>query len=100
MDDLEYDFTTNTNDTDKETGDTTDKAMAKRKHNTYLFNTFVFLQVFNEINCRKVGAQDYNVFEKWYHNYYFLFVVIGTCVAQYIFCDWFSGIMKTVELTK
>ena len=27
----------------------------KGTHFTILFNTFIFMQIFNEINCRKVG---------------------------------------------
>ena len=37
-------------------------SQAKRLHLTYIFNTFVFLQIFNEINCRKVGRKDFSVF--------------------------------------
>jgi Ca2+ transporting ATPase len=31
-------------------------------HYTLLFNTFMWMHIFNEINCRKVGATEYNVF--------------------------------------
>jgi len=34
----------------------------KCRHFTMIFNTFVFMQVFNEINSRKLAAYDYNVF--------------------------------------
>ena len=50
----------------------------KLKHFTYIFNVFVFLQIFNEINCRKIGIQDFNVFDKFFHNFYFLAITIGT----------------------
>ncbi len=31
-------------------------------HYTILFNTFVFMQIFNEFNCRVVGPKQFNVF--------------------------------------
>jgi hypothetical protein len=37
--------------------------------------------LFNEINCRKVAAKDFNVFERFFHNPHFLAVVIGTFAA-------------------
>jgi len=37
-------------------------SQAKCKHLTYLFNIFVFLQLFNMINCRKIGRRDFNFF--------------------------------------
>jgi Ca2+ transporting ATPase len=55
-----------------------EQSAAKRMHFTYIFNTFVFLQLFNEINCRKVGRRDFNVMEKFLHNYYFIGVLAGT----------------------
>lgn len=53
--------------------------IAKRKHFTYIYNTFAFLQLFNMINCRKIGRRDFNVFENFFHNHYFtvLFIFIG-----------------------
>lgn len=29
---------------------------------TNIFHMFIFLQLFNQINCRKIGAKDFNVF--------------------------------------
>src|SRR5205085_6758752 len=31
-------------------------------HYTFLFNTFIFMTLFNEVNCRKVGSRQFNVF--------------------------------------
>jgi Ca2+-transporting ATPase len=75
-------------------------AQAKRKHFTYIFNTFIFLQLFNEINCRKVGRKDFNVFERFLHNNYFLLVLFGTFAAQIMMCKWFPGITGTEQMTK
>lgn len=50
----------------------------KEKSLTMIFNVFVFLQLFNQINCRKVGARDFNVFEDFTHNIYFLLILFVT----------------------
>jgi len=68
---LEYEFT----DSPK---DSSPAGKAKLKHMTYIFNTFVFLQLTNEVNCRKIGRRDFNVLESIFGNYYFLAVVLGT----------------------
>lgn len=47
-----------------------------------IYNTFMFLQIFNLINCRKVGSKDFNVFEDFFHNFYFLLVFFGTFIFQ------------------
>ena len=57
-------------------------ATQKTEHYTLIFNTFVFMQVFNEINSRKLGAKEYNVFEGFLNNPMFLAIVIGTGVVQ------------------
>lgn len=72
----------------------------KLLHYTYIFNTFVFLQIFNQINCRKIGRRDFNVFEKFFHNYYFLAVLFGTAIIQVLMIQWFHDISRTVALTK
>jgi magnesium-transporting ATPase (P-type) len=56
----------------------------KRKHFTYIYNTFVFLQLFNMINCRKIGKKDFNVFEEFFHNMYFLVLFVFIAVVQYL----------------
>jgi len=68
---LKYEFTDSPKD-DHDAGE------AKLKHMTYIFNIFVFLQLTNEVNCRKIGRRDFNVLESIFGNYYFLGVVLGT----------------------
>lgn len=48
-------------------------AQMKLKLFTYILCTFVFMQVFNYINCRKIGAAEINVFERMFTkiNWYF-----------------------------
>ena len=50
-------------------------------HITIMFNTFVFMQLFNEINSRKVHGQR-NVFSGIFDNYIFVGIWLGTCVVQ------------------
>jgi magnesium-transporting ATPase (P-type) len=71
---------------------------SKRRHLTYIFNTFVFLQLFNFINCRKVGPRDFNVFEAPLHNAWFLVVFAGTAAAQVLMCECFPALTATVSL--
>lgn len=58
------------------------ESLDKRRLFSYIFNTFVFLQLTNEINCRKVGPSEFNVFEAPFHNFYFLVVWGGTIATQ------------------
>lgn len=54
----------------------------KKRHLTYVFNCFVFLQIFNQINCRKVGGNEINVFDNFFKNKYFLLVIISEVAIQ------------------
>ena len=44
---------------------------------TMLFNTFILMHLFNEINCRKIGATEFNMFHNILANWYFIAVVGG-----------------------
>jgi hypothetical protein len=56
------------------------KGNFKKSSVTSIYNTFIFLQIFNFINCRKVGSKDFNVFENFFHNVYFILVFFGAFV--------------------
>lgn len=75
-------------------------SQAKAKHFTYIFNIFVFLQLFNMINCRKIGKRDFNVFESFFHNWYFiiLFCLIGG--VQFVGTQYFSFIFRTIPMNR
>jgi Ca2+ transporting ATPase len=45
---------------------------------TMVFHTFVFMQVFNEINSRKIKANEFNVFSNFFNNYLFIVIEIVT----------------------
>ncbi|KAM5287779.1 plasma membrane calcium-transporting ATPase 1 isoform 14-T14 [Ctenodactylus gundi] len=53
------------------------------EHYTIVFNTFVLMQLFNEINARKIHGER-NVFEGIFNNAIFCTIVLGTFVIQLI----------------
>uniref|UniRef100_A0AAQ5ZTX4 Calcium-transporting ATPase n=1 Tax=Amphiprion ocellaris TaxID=80972 RepID=A0AAQ5ZTX4_AMPOC len=53
------------------------------EHYTIVFNVFVMMQLFNEINARKIHGER-NVFEGIYRNPIFCSVVLGTFILQLI----------------
>lgn len=65
---------------------------------TMVFNIFVFLQVFNEINCRRIDSS-LNVFKDMFDNWIFITIQVIVIVGQYMIVT-FGGIaFKTVPLT-
>ncbi|KAI9319013.1 PMCA-type calcium-translocating P-type ATPase [Dichotomocladium elegans] len=65
---------------------------------TMVFNTFVFLQVFNEINCRRVDAT-VNIFAHITKDWLFLAIQLGVIVGQFLIVT-FGGIaFSTTPLT-
>jgi magnesium-transporting ATPase (P-type) len=79
-------------------GELTFGAEQKKLHLTLIFNVFVFLQFFNEINCRVVGARDFNVFSYIFQDYMFLCVMMIVLVIQWSACNWLSFLFDTVVL--
>ena len=51
------------------------------EHYTVIFNTFVLMQLFNEINARKIHGER-NVFDGIFANPIFCSIVMGTFVVQ------------------
>uniref|UniRef100_A0A8C5LS51 Calcium-transporting ATPase n=1 Tax=Leptobrachium leishanense TaxID=445787 RepID=A0A8C5LS51_9ANUR len=62
---------------------------APSEHYTIVFNTFVMMQLFNEINARKIHGER-NVFDNIFRNPIFCAVVLGTFGAQIIIVE-FGG---------
>lgn len=60
-----------------------DCSLNKLKHMTYIFNAFIFLQLFNQINCRKIGEGSTNVFDSITGNKYFIAVILGEFFIQW-----------------
>ncbi|XP_068454588.1 plasma membrane calcium-transporting ATPase 3b isoform X1 [Clinocottus analis] len=57
------------------------------EHYTIIFNTFVLMQLFNEINARKIHGER-NVFDGIFANPIFCSIVVGTFVVQIIIVQW------------
>ena len=47
----------------------------KLEHYTMIFHTFVLMNLFNQLNSRKLGWRDFNIFERFFNNFKFLLVV-------------------------
>jgi len=78
-----------------ENGVATDKAKAY----TMMFNTFVWMHIFNEFNCRKVGATQFNVMKGLLTNWMFLVVMAVIIALQIFFVEYGGEAMQTTPLT-
>ncbi|XP_031125865.1 calcium-transporting ATPase 4, plasma membrane-type-like [Ipomoea triloba] len=65
--------------------------------NTFIFNTFVFCQLFNEVNSRDI--EKLNVFRGLFGSWIFLGVVICTTVFQAIIVEFLGTFATTVPLS-
>jgi len=54
-----------------------------RRLATLVFNVFVFMQLFNEVNCRRLGRK-FNIFKGILTNWIFLVIWLGTVGAQFL----------------
>ncbi|XP_066477494.1 plasma membrane calcium-transporting ATPase 1-like [Tiliqua scincoides] len=66
---------------DIENGRTAPMQSPPTQHYTIVFNTFVMMQIFNEINARKIHGER-NVFEGIFTNTIFCCVTLGTLIVQ------------------
>jgi len=66
--------------------------------NTLLFNAFVFCQVFNEINSRKVN-REHNVFGGLHTNWIFIAVLVFTVAVQILLVQFGGKVFKTEPLS-
>ncbi|CAH1266562.1 ATP2B2 [Branchiostoma lanceolatum] len=71
---------------------------APSQHFTIVFNTFVMMQIFNEINARKIHNQR-NVFSGLFTNPIFCSIVVGTLIAQVFIVEFGSVAFSTTHLT-
>lgn len=67
-------------------------------HLTYVFQIFVFMQVFNQINARKLKEAEYNVFAGIFANWLFLAVTFVTFGVQMAMVEVGGRITKTYPL--
>lgn len=69
------------------------------EHYTIIFNVFVMMQLFNEINARKIHGER-NVFEGIYRNPIFCSVVLGTFAIQVIGFKslWYKNAIRSLSV--
>eukprot|EP01080_Neovahlkampfia_damariscottae_P005843 gene5843-9666_t len=58
---------------------------AEQVNNSLIFNTFVWCQIFNEFNCRKVHKADLNIFKNLHKSFLFMFVIVVSIIVQTLF---------------
>jgi len=81
--------------------DRSDINIKPSKQYTVLFNSFVFLQIFNEINARRLdsGFASWNAFQMFFTNWVFLAVLGATTVLQVIFVEAGGNAIFVVRLS-
>ncbi|KAJ3669222.1 hypothetical protein LUZ60_011172 [Juncus effusus] len=70
---------------------------AEKTLNTLVFNSFVFCQVFNEINSREM--EKINVFKGMFGNWIFIGIVSGTVIFQAIIVEFVGTFANTTPLS-
>ncbi|XP_023275741.1 plasma membrane calcium-transporting ATPase 1-like [Seriola lalandi dorsalis] len=68
------------------------------EHYTIVFNTFVLMQIFNELNARKIHGER-NVFAGMFKNPIFCSIVLGTLIIQFIIVQFGGKPFSCVSLT-
>jgi len=68
------------------------------QHYTIIFNTFVLMQLFNEINSRKIHGER-NVFAGIFRNLIFCAVVLGTFISQILIVEFGGKPFSCTKLT-
>ncbi|XP_022604741.1 plasma membrane calcium-transporting ATPase 1 isoform X2 [Seriola dumerili] len=68
------------------------------EHYTIVFNTFVMMQLFNEINARKIHGER-NVFDGIFNNLIFCSIVFGTFIIQIVIVQFGGKPFSCVALT-
>jgi len=69
-----------------------------QEHTTLIFNTFVWLQIFNIHNARKCNGE-WNIFENFFKNWVFLFIFVLCMVMQLVLLQYIPDFVSTVPLT-
>ncbi|CAO3686790.1 unnamed protein product [Umbelopsis ramanniana] len=64
---------------------------------TVVFNTFVFCQIFNEINCRRIDNR-LNIFTGLHKNFFFIAIFLICVVGQVIIVQWGGQAFQTTPL--
>lgn len=79
--------------------DTNSPNLSKLTHYTMIFHSFVLMQIFNEINSRKLGERDFNVLSGFFNNGLFIFIVLITIAIQVAIVEYGGASLRTVPLS-
>ncbi|KAG0068976.1 hypothetical protein BGZ92_004787, partial [Podila epicladia] len=71
------------------------KGFKRQELNSMVFNTFVFLQIFNEVNCRRLDSH-LNIFSGIHRNTYFMVIFVIMVLFQAIIIQ-FGGVALGTE---
>ena len=66
---------------------------------TMVFETFIFLQLFNEFNCRCIQPKKYNMFDNLLGSWLFLAIVVGTALLTLFFVEYMNQAFRVTSLT-
>ncbi|KAF9194664.1 hypothetical protein BGZ51_008595 [Haplosporangium sp. Z 767] len=69
----------------------------RQELSTMVFNTFVFLQIFNEVNCRRLDNR-LNIFSGILQNRYFMVIFVIMVVFQILIVEFGGAAFKTERL--
>lgn len=81
---------------DIQPGHIVEKARKNSVHYTIIFNCFVWMQLFNEINSRNLNGE-FNVFKGLFKNWLFVGILLSTSVLQVIMVEFGGRAMHVVD---
>ena len=64
--------------------DSLDEKDYTKSLNTMVFHTFVLMQIFNEISCRRIKSNEFLIIDKFFNNWKFILILVGTIIVQVI----------------
>merc|ERR1712054_298459 len=70
----------------------------KMLHYTLIFQVFVFMQIFNLINSRKIELGEINVFKNFFNNKWFIIIFCLTIIIQCCLVELGGTAVKTYAL--
>jgi magnesium-transporting ATPase (P-type) len=78
--------------------DVTTESQNKTLHYTMLFNTLIFMNLFNQVSSRKLGWNEVNIFDNFFNNKWFFIILIGEILFQ-VFIVQFGGVVSMIFRT-
>ena len=79
-----------------EPGDQVERRGLNSTHYSFIFNTFVWMQLFNEVNARSLGGE-FNVFKGMHRNPLFCGILLITAILQVIMVEFGGKALHVAE---